>query len=164
MKQKILSSKIEQKLNELIGQELYAMYAYKAMANWCQDEGFLRAHPFFIDESSDEKSHAEVLEQYLLDMGCVPSLEKIDKPESSFKTLYDVIYEAYDMEVALGEKYAEMALECVKEDALTLTKIQEFIKIQTESIGFFGDICSAAKGLSDSKFEQLMLEKILVKG
>jgi ferritin len=164
MKQKILSSKIEQKLNELIGEELYAMYAYKAMANWCQDAGFLRAHPFFIEESSDEKSHAEVLEQYLLDMGCVPSLQKIDKPSSSFKTLYDVIYDAYDMELALGEKYSEMALECAKEDFMTLTKIQEFIKIQTESIGFFGDICSAAKGLSDSKFEQLMLEKILVKG
>ena len=164
MKQKILSSQVEEKLNELIGQELYAMYAYKAMANWCQDNGFLKAHPFFLEESSDEKSHAEILEQYLLDMGCVPKLEKIDKPESSFKTLYDVIYDAYDMEVALGEKYAEMALYCAKEDALTLTKVQEFIKIQTESIGFFGDICSVAKGLSDNKFEQLMLEKILVKG
>jgi ferritin len=164
MKQKILSSNIEQKLNDLIGQELYAMYAYKAMANWCQDAGFLRAHPFFLEESSDEKSHAEILEQYLLDMGCVPKLEKIDKPEASFKTLYDIIYDAYDMEVALGEKYAEMALECSIKDFMTLTKIQEFIKIQTESIGFFGDICSVAKGLSDSKFEQLMLEKILVKG
>jgi ferritin len=164
MKQKILSDKVEAKLNKLIGEELYAMYAYKAMANWCQDSGFLRAHPFFLEESSDEKSHAEILEQYLLDMGCVPILEKIDKPESSFKTLYDVIYAAYDMEVALGEKYSEFALECVKEDAITLTKIQEFIKIQTESIGFFGDICSAVKGLSTSKFEQLMLEKILVKG
>jgi ferritin len=164
MKQKILSDKIESKLNKLIGEELYAMYAYKAMANWCQDSGFLKAHPFFIEESSDEKSHAEILEQYLLDMGCVPSLEKIDKPEASFKSLSDIIYAAYDMELALGEKYAEMALECVKEDALTLTKIQEFIKIQTESIGFFGDICSVAKGLSNSKFEQLMLEKILVKG
>ena len=164
MKQKILSSQVEEKLNELIGEELYAMYAYKAMANWCQDNGFLKAHPFFLEESSDEKSHAEILEQYLLDMGCVPKLEKIDKPESSFKTLYDVIYDAYDMEVALGEKYNDMALYCAKEDALTLTKVQEFIKIQTESIGFFGDICSVIKGLSDNKFEQLMLEKILVKG
>lgn len=163
MRQKILSSNIEEKLNSLIGEELYAMYAYKAMANWCQDNGFLSAYKFFIEESSDEKSHAEILEQYILDMGCVPSLEKIDKPESSFKTLSDVIYEAYDMEVALGEKYSEMALECAKEDAMTLTKVQEFIKIQTESIGFFGDICAVAKGLSDNKFEQLMLEKILVK-
>jgi len=164
MKQKILSEKIESKLNELIGQELYAMYAYKAIANWCQDAGFLRAHPFFIKESSDEKLHAEILEQYILDMGGVPDLKKIDKPEESFKSLTDVVYASYDMEVALGEKYAEFALECVKEDAITLTKIQEFIKIQTESIGFYGDICSASKGLSTSKFEQLMLEKILVKG
>jgi ferritin len=164
MKQKILSDKVEAKLNELIGEELYAMYAYKAIANWCQDAGFLKAHKFFLEESSDEKSHAEILEQYILDMGCVPDLKKIDKPDDSFKSLTDVVYAAYDMEVALGEKYAKIGLECVKEDALTFTKIQEFIKIQTESIGFFGDICSAAKGLSTSKFEQLALEKILVKG
>jgi ferritin len=164
MKQKILSTQIEEKLNGLIGQELYAMYAYKAMANWCQNAGFLSSYKFFLEESSDEKSHAEILEQYILDMGCVPKLEKIDKPDSSFKTLYDVIYEAYDMEVALGEKYSDMALICAKEDAITLTKIQEFIKIQTKSIGFYGDICAVAKGLSDNKFEQLMLEKILVKG
>ena len=164
MKQKILSDKVEAKLNELISEELYAMYAYKAIANWCQDAGFLKAHKFFLEESSDEKSHAEILEQYILDMGCVPLLEKIDKPEASFKTLSDVIYAVYDMELALGEKYAEAALECVKEDFITLTKIQEFIKIQTESIGFFGDICAVAKGLSTSKFEQLTLEKILVKG
>lgn len=163
MKQKILSSQVEGMLNSLIGEELYAMYAYKAMANWCQDAGFLSASKFFLEESSDEKAHAEILEQYILDMGCLPKLEKIDKPESSFKTIYDIIYEAYDMEVALGEKYADMALHCAKEDAMTLTKLQEFIKIQTESIGFFGDICGVAKGLSDSKFEQLMLEKILVK-
>lgn len=164
MKHKILSDKVESKLNKLIGEELYAMYAYKAMANWCQDAGFLQAHKFFLEESSDEKSHAEILEQYILDMGCVPSLTKIDAPESSFNTLSDVIYAAYDMEVSLGEKYAEFALECSKEDFMTLTKIQEFIKIQTESIGFFGDICAVAKGLSTSKFEQLELEEALVRG
>lgn len=163
MKQNLLSKEVEATLNELIQEELKAMYTYVAAANWCQDNGFLKAYDFFLSESKDEKEHSEVLQKYILDMGCVPSLKAIQTPADEYKTLKDVIYAAYDMEVALGEKYSDFALELVRKDTMTLTKVQDFIKIQTESIGFFGDICSAAEGLSDSKFEQLYLEKILVK-
>ncbi len=45
---------------------------------------------------------------------------------------------------------------------MTFTKTQEFIAIQIESIGFYGDICAAGEGLSTDKFQQLMLEKILI--
>jgi ferritin len=163
MKTKILSNKTEKILNDLISEELKAMYAYKAIANWCQDAGFLSAYKYFLEESSDEKAHAEILEQYILDMGCVPELYEIDEPKSDFKTLYDVIYAAYDMEAGLGKKYSENASGLVSSDAMTFTKLQDFIKIQTESIGFYGDMCAVIKGLSDNKFEQLTFEKILVK-
>ncbi len=163
MKQKLLSSKVESMLNELIGEELKAMYFYTAVANWCQDAGYLRAFGFFREESADEKAHSEVLQQYILDMGCVPDLMDIEEPESDFSSLTDVIYSAYDIEVELGKKYAKFAQELSSTDGLTFTKIQEFTKIQTESIGFYGDICSVSEGLATSKFEQLKLEEILVK-
>lgn len=162
MKQKILSNSVEKKLNELIKEELHAMYTYVAAANWCQENGFLKAYDFFLDESKDEKGHSEILQKYILDMGCVPELQEIDKPNSDYKSLSDVIYAALDMETALGEKYSDFSVEISKEDFMTVTKLQEFIKIQTESIGFYGDICAAADGLSKDKFQQLMLEKILV--
>ena len=164
MKTKLLSSKVEGKLNELVADELHAMYTYVSMANWCQDNGYLRAYDFFLDESKDEKGHSEILQKYILDMGCLPELNDIDEPKSDYVSLSDIIYSALDMETELGKKYSKYASECSSEDFMTVTKLQEFIKIQTESIGFYGDICSAAKGLSTSKFEQLMLEKILVKG
>lgn len=163
MKEKLLSSKVESMLNELIGEELKAMYFYMATANWCQDAGYLRAFGFFREESADEKAHSEVLQQYILDMGCVPELMDIDEPEAEFSTLSDAIYAAYEIEVELGKKYAKFAQELAATDGLTFTKIQEFTKIQTESIGFYGDICSVAEGLASSKFEQLKLEEILVK-
>ena len=163
MKTKLLSSKVEGKLNELVADELHAMYTYVAMANWCQDNGYLKAYDFFLDESKDEKGHSEMLQKYILDMGCMPELNDIDEPTSDYSSLVEAIYAAFDMETELGKKYSKYASDCSSEDFMTVTKLQEFIKIQTESIGFYGDICAAAEGLSKDKFQQLMLEKILVK-
>ena len=162
MKTKLLSSKVEGKLNELVADELHAMYTYVAMANWCQDNGYLKASDFFLDESKDEKGHSEMLQKYILDMGCMPELNEIDEPTSDYSSLAEVMYDALAMETGLGKKYSKYASECSSEDFMTVTKLQEFIKIQTESIGFYGDVCAAAEGLSKDKFQQLMLEKILV--
>jgi ferritin len=163
MKKSLLSAKVESKLNDLIGQELHAMYTYVAAANWCQENGYLRAYDFFLAESADEKLHSEVLQKYMLDMGACPELDDIDTPEVDCDCLNGVIYQALEMETELGMMYSKFAGELTSSDFITLTKIQEFIKIQTEAIGFYGDICAAGEGLSKDKFQQLMLEKILVK-
>ena len=163
MKKSLLSAKVESKLNELIGQELKAMYTYVAAANWSQENGYLRAYDFFLAESADEKLHSEVLQKYMLDMGACPELDDIEAPEMEYDSLTDLIYASFEMEVELGMMYSKFAGELTSSDFMTLTKIQEFIKFQTESIGFYGDVCAAGEGLSKDKFQQLMLEKILVK-
>jgi ferritin len=163
MKNNLLSAHVESKLNELIGQELHAMYTYVAAANWCQENGYLRAYDFFLGESKDEKEHSEILQKYMLDMGSCPELDDIDMPEADYECLNCVIEAALEMETALGKMYSEFASDIMSEDFMTLTKIQDFIKIQTDAIGFYGDICAAGEGLSSDKFQQLMLEKILVK-
>lgn len=164
MKKKLLSSKVEANLNDLVSEELNAMYTYVAAANWCQDNGYLRAYDFFIGESKEEKEHSEALQKYILDMGCLPELYELDEPKSEYSSLTEVIHSALEMESRLGKKYSKYAIECSPEDFITVTKLQEFIKIQTEAIGFYGDICATAQGLNvKSKFEQLMLEKVLVK-
>lgn len=162
MKTKVLSNKVEGKLNKLIAEELRAMYTYVAAANWCQENGYLKAYDFFLKESKDEKKHSEILQKYILDMGCVPELFEIDEPTSEYKTFVDVIYAAKDMETELGKKYSDTITEIMSDDFFTVTKLQEFIAIQTEAIGFYGDICASAEGLSNDKFQQLMLEEILI--
>lgn len=162
MKKSLLSAKVETKLNELIGQELHAMYTYVAAANWCQENGYLRAYDFFLEESADEKLHSEILQKYMLDMGAYPELDDIEAPEADYECLNCVIESAFEMEVDLGMMYSKFAGELTSSDFMTLTKVQEFIKFQTESIGFYGDVCAAGEGLSKDKFQQLMLEKILV--
>lgn len=162
MKKNLLSTKVEAKLNELIGDELHAMYTYVAAANWCQENGFLKAYDFFIKESKDEKKHSEILQRYILDMGSCPELDDLDAPEREYDSLQELIYAALEMETELGKKYSKFASELASEDFMTLTKVQEFIAIQTEAIGFYGDICASSHGLTNDKFQQLMLETILV--
>ena len=157
MKKSLLSAKVETKLNELIGQELKAMYHYVAAANWCQENGYLRAYDFFLGESADEKLHSEILQKYMLDMGACPELDDIEAPEMDYECLNCVIEAALEMETDLGMMYSKFASELTSSDFMTLTKIQEFIKFQTESIGFYGDVCAAGEGLSKDKFQQLML-------
>jgi ferritin len=163
MKKSLLSAKVESKLNELIGQELKAMYTYVAAANWSQENGYIKAYDFFLAESADEKLHSEILQKYMLDMGACPELDDIDTPEMDYDSLTDLIYASFEMEVELGKMYSKFASEIMESDFMTVTKIQEFIKLQTESIGLYGDVCAAGEGLSKDKFQQLMLEKILVK-
>lgn len=163
MKNNLLSKNVENKLNELIGQELHAMYTYSAAANWCQENGFLRAYDFFLKESADEKKHSEILQRYMLDMGACPVLDDIDTPEMDYDCLHCLICDALEMEAGLGKMYSDFASDLVTKDFMTLTKVQEFIAIQTEAIGFYGDVRAAGEGLSKDKFQQLMLEKILVK-
>lgn len=163
MSYKVLSPKTEKILNLLIGEEFKAMQAYEAAANWCQNNGFLKAYDFFIDESKDEKGHAAILEKYILDMGCLPEIDKIDAPVQEFDTLYDVVEYGLKLETDLGKKYSDAAVKLATEDFLTVTKLQEFVNIQIESIGFYGDMCSVLKGLSDDKFQQLLFEKSLTK-
>lgn len=163
MKKSLLSAKVETRLNDLIGQELHAMYTYVAAANWCQENGYLKAYDFFLGESKDEKEHSEILQRYMLDMGACPELDDIVTPEADYECLNCVIEAALEMETELGKKYSQFASELVSSDFMTLTKVQDFIKIQTEAIGFYGDVCAAGEGLSKDKFQQLMLEKILVK-
>jgi ferritin len=163
MSYKVISPKTEKILNLLIGEEFKAMQAYEAAANWCQNNGFLKAYDFFLDESKDEKGHASVLEKYILDMGCQPEIEKIDAPIQEFETLYDVVEYAFKLETDLGKKYSEAAVKLASEDFLTVTKLQEFVNIQIESIGFYGDMCAVMKGLSEDKFQQLFFEKSLKK-
>jgi ferritin len=139
------------------------MYTYIAAANWCQENGYLRAYDFFLGESADEKLHSEILQKYMLDMGACPELDDIETPEADYECINCVIEAALEMETELGMMYSKFASEIMESDFMTLTKIQEFIKIQTEAIGFYGDVCAAGEGLSKDKFQQLMLEKILVK-
>jgi hypothetical protein len=87
--------------------------------------------------------------------------ELMKKPLKFGRELLD--WRSREQMLAKQKKYSEAAIKLATEDFLTVTKIQEFIAFQIESIGFYGDLCSVKEGLSNDKFQQLFFEKSLKK-
>lgn len=146
--------------------EFNAFALYRSATNYCQNVGFFKASEFFKAESSDELEHAKNIENYLTQWNVTPILPTIPAPEVNFKGLSDIIEKAYEIELSLLEKYVDSSSKLFKAgDLATFDFLQEFRKIQNDSVAEYSDKINVLEGVNvGSKFEMLMLEETLFEG
>ena len=76
-----------------------------------------------------------------------------------FASLIDVIEQAYKIEYDLYEKYERSSLDIFESnDVCTFDFIQQFRKIQTESVREYSDMLNMLEGIETTKFNLLLLE------
>ena len=159
MKPKELDSAIVKLLMERHADETTAFYQYRAMSNAMKDIGFFKASAYFAKESSDELEHAKKIEDYLTDWNVVPPLAQIDKPEIKFDSPLKCIEKAYELEYDLYEKYEDISGKVLDKDICTFDFLQQFRKIQVESVADYSDKINLLAGCeTKDKFQLLMLE------
>jgi len=142
--------------------EYNAFYFYRAASNWCQNVGYFKAAEFFAKESADELTHAKKIEDYLVDWNISPELPTVDRPQITFGGLIDVIENAYLIEYALYEDYEGTSMEVFKKDLCVFDFLQEFRKIQKDSVAEYSDKLNMLEGVNaKDKFNMLLLEKKL---
>jgi ferritin len=165
-KPEVLSQEVVNLLIERLPDEFKAFYFYRSAANWCQNKGFFKAAEFFKAESDDELTHAKKIEDYLVDWNVTPDLSNILKPVLEFTDLIDVIEKAYDMEYALYEGYEDTSMKVFKTGDLCVFDFLQFFRTtQKEAVAEYSDKLNVVEGTNrDSKFEMLLLEKVLFKG
>ena len=124
-------------LNEAYKNELIASHTYRALANCMQGHGYFGAQSYFLGESADELSHAQKVSDYMNDMGAEAETPTLPAIETDVENLKSALEEAMDMEKALKGKYEKWY-----ENASVSTQIFiiEMIKIQTKSVGEYGDL------------------------
>lgn len=139
--------------------EFTAYYFYRAAANYCKGVGFFKAAEFFQKESDSELEHAKKIENYLVDWNVNPELPSIEEPKTSYDGLSQIIELAYAIEYALYEEYEETSAKMFKVDLCTFDFIQEFRKIQTESVAEYSDMLNILEGVNTKdKFQLLLLQ------
>lgn len=142
--------------------EYNAFYFYRAASNWCQGVGYFKAAEFFAKESEDELGHAKKIEKYLVDWNISPELPTVERPQITFSGLIEVIENAYEIEYALYEDYEGTSMEVFKKDLCVFDFLQEFRKIQKDSVAEYSDKLNLLEGVdAKSKFNMLLLEKKL---
>ncbi|MBQ6395529.1 MAG: ferritin [Atopobiaceae bacterium] len=71
-------------LNDQINKELYSAYLYLSFADYYEDEGLSGFANWYFIQAQEERDHALIFRNYLLDNDCKIVLKAIDQPDKTF--------------------------------------------------------------------------------
>lgn len=85
----MLNKEVTRLLNEQITKELFSAYLYMDMANYYADNSLNGYENWFFVQMQEERDHALLFRQYLLNNGEVVKLAAIDAPDLTYKNFRD---------------------------------------------------------------------------
>ena len=144
MNPKTLGNSTATLLNERLYDEYTAHFFYRNARNFCKGVGYNHAAEFFGKEAETELTHAELLQNYMVDWNVTPTMPSV-KPNIQFAGLIDIVNKAYLIEFDLFEKYNETSMKVFEHDLATFDFLQELREIQTESVAEYSDLLNAAQ-------------------
>lgn len=146
-------------LTERIRDEYVAHYYYRNASNWCVDANYKKAAKFFEDEANNELEHAKKLQDYIVSWNIIPVIPPVDPKIASFNNLVEIINGGYKLEYNLLVDYNESSSKLFTADLTTFDFLQEFRKIQKESVAEYSDLLNALNLIDvNNKFEILYFE------
>ena len=162
MPKSLLSPEVKACLDEAVHAELYAANLYKHIANQVQRLGYFGAQKFFLAESASELEHYQLHANYQNDSGTVASIPAIEAMDEPIGTLRDAIETAYDTELQLEKDYVRWYSACTK-DPVTAEFLLQFLRIQRQSVGEYGDLLSRLDLAGDDRAALLQIDNELGK-
>ena len=123
------------KLNEQIAHEYGAHQQYVAIAVWFDAQTLPRLAAFFYAQALEERGHAMMMVQYLLDQGEDPVIPGIDAPQNGFADIVEPVQLALDQEKRVTEQINALAASAREHgDYAGEQFMQWFIKEQVEEV------------------------------
>jgi bacterioferritin B len=129
------------KLNEQIGYEFAASQQYVAIAVHYDAETLPRLAAFFYQQAVEERNHAMMLVQYLLDVSEQVRIPGVAAPETSFGDIVEPVALAVDQEKRVSDQISALA-GAAREDGNYGGEqfMQWFIKEQVEEVASMSDL------------------------
>lgn len=157
----LINPKVKANLDAAIHAELFAHNLYLHLANQLQRLGHFGAQKFFLGESSSEREHCLRIVGYLNDVGDCAKVPAIEAMSDKVSSLEDAIELAYRTEVTLYRDYVAWHAEA---DPVTQQFLLQFIEIQRQSVGEFGDLISRIGLAKGDNAAILIIDKELGEG
>lgn len=135
-----------EKLNEQIGHEFAAHQQYVACAVFYDAEALPQLARFFYRQALEERGHAMMMVQFLLDTGARITTPGVGEPRSDFEDAVEPIALALAQERRVTDQIG--ALAATARDAGDFTSeqfIQWFIKEQTEEVATMSNLLRVAE-------------------
>ena len=130
-----------EKLTEQVGHEFSASQQYVAVAVYYDDEALPRLASFFYAQAIEERNHAMMMLQYLLDAGEVATVPGTAAPRTDFGDVVEPVRIALDQERKVSDQIAALAgVARESGDYQSEQFMQWFLKEQVEEVATMSDI------------------------
>ncbi len=129
----MLNQEIAKLLNEQINKELFSAYLYLDIANYYADQTLNGFENWFFIQTQEERDHALLFRQYLLDNGASVTLTQIDGLNEKYSDFREPLVKALE-----HEQYVTASINKIYEaaykisDFRTMQFLDWFIKEQGE--------------------------------
>ncbi len=149
------------RLTEQIGHEFAASQQYLAIAVYYDDETLPRLAAFFYAQALEERNHALMMVQYLLDAGALAPIPGVAAPHNIFGDVVEPIALALEQERRVTDQINALAAVARQEgDYSSEQFMQWFIKEQIEEVASMNDLL---KVVSRARDNPLLAEEYLAR-
>ncbi|MFT4189635.1 MAG: ferritin [Aeromicrobium sp.] len=140
-----------EKLNEQLGHEFGAHQQYIAIATYYDALTMPQMAALFYDQAAEERDHAMMMVQYLLDADADIKIPALDAPVMDFADVVEPVQLALDQEKRVTEQINELTrLAREANDFASDQFMQWFIKEQVEEIAKMSDLLAVVTRAKDN--------------
>jgi bacterioferritin B len=146
-------STYEKLLQEQIRNEFTASQQYTAVAVWYDDQDLPQLAGHFYKQALEERNHAMMMVQYLLDKDIRPTIPGVGEVESDFKTALEPLELALQQEITVTKQIETLARAARDESNYIGEQfMQWFLKEQVEEVAAMTTLVNVAKRAGDNLF------------
>ena len=133
-------------LNEQIGNEFAAHQQYVACAVYYDSEALPRLAGFFYRQALEERDHAMMMVQFLLDTDSDVTIPGVEAPRARFEDVVEPIALALEQERRVSEQINALAATAREEGDFTSEQfVQWFIREQIEEVATMSNLLRVAE-------------------
>ena len=142
------------KLNEQIGNEFAAHQQYVACAVHYDGETLPQLARFFYRQAMEERDHAMMIVQYLVDSDADVTIPGVTAPQTAFEDIVAPVALALEQEKRVTEQINAIAATARAEGDYTSEQfMQWFIKEQVEEVATMSDLLRVVERSKDDPME-----------
>jgi len=146
----VAASRFVERLNEQVANEFAASQQYVAAAVFYDARTLPRLAAFFYAQALEERDHAMMMVQYLMDAGADPVIPGVGDPVTRFEDLVTPVEVALDQEKRVTDQISGLTLVAREEnDFQSEGFMQWFLKEQTEEVATMSDLLAVVTRSAD---------------
>jgi ferritin len=145
------AARFVERMNEQIAHEFAASQQYIANGVYFTSQTLPRLAAFFYMQAVEERNHAMMMVQYLLNVDGPVAIPGVEAPETSFDDIVAPVALALEQERRVGDQIVELTGVAREEgDYLSEQFVLWFLKEQVEEISAMSSLLSVVQRSADS--------------